>query len=152
MLINGAQHTQDDYSIFLNGIPILLIDDGADPNRITFDYIEKLKKYFEGKLEDWIAGLAGKPEDGLEQLEREFLKVTKGKRMADLRKVTSVTMCFDLAEMEVLREMRRKLMEKYVDIVAEREKQSANSNQLIEEERQSNNFENVLPQIRLINE
>jgi hypothetical protein len=37
-LINGSQHTQDDYTLFLNGIPILLIDENADPNNITFDY------------------------------------------------------------------------------------------------------------------
>jgi hypothetical protein len=72
-------------------------------------------------------------------------------RLSELKKVTSVTMCFDLAEMEVLREMNKRLMEKYVNIVAEREKQSANSTALIEEERQSNNYENILPQINLVN-
>lgn len=39
MLINSAQHTQEDYSLFLNGIPILLIDSAmVDPDQIKFDY------------------------------------------------------------------------------------------------------------------
>lgn len=39
MLINAAQHTQEDYSLFLNGIPILLIDPAViDPDQIKFDY------------------------------------------------------------------------------------------------------------------
>jgi hypothetical protein len=54
----------------------------------------------------------------------------KGKRMADLKKVTSVTMCFDLAEMEVLREMRSRIMDKYVDTVSSKE--SGGENQLVE--------------------
>jgi hypothetical protein len=59
--------------------------------------------------------------------------------LADLKKVTSVTMCFDLAEMEVLREMRSRLMEKYVDTVAAKEKE-AGGNQLVEEEQDPNSF------------
>jgi hypothetical protein len=47
-------------------------------------------------------------------------------RLSELKKVTSVTMCFDLTEMEVLREMKKRLMEKYVNIVTEREKQNNN--------------------------
>lgn len=31
-------------------------------------------------------------------------------------------MCFDLAEMEVLREMRSRIMEKYVEIISDKEK------------------------------
>lgn len=44
-LINGSQHTQDDYTLFLKDIPILLLDEGVDPDNITFDYPDKLKKY-----------------------------------------------------------------------------------------------------------
>jgi hypothetical protein len=150
MLINCAQHTQDDYSLFLTNIPILLIDDGADPNNIKFDYADKLKRYFEGKLTDWITRISDTQPEKLEQIEREFLEVTRGKRVSEMRKVTSITMCFDLSEMEVLRDMRKKLMEKYVGTAAEKE--SGNSNQLIEEERESTNFENILPQINLVNQ
>jgi hypothetical protein len=42
-------------------------------------------------------------------------------------------------------------MEKYVHIVDEREKTNLDSNRLIEEDRESSNFENVLSQIKLIN-
>lgn len=41
-------------------------------------------------------------------------------------------MCFDLSEMQILREMRNKLMEKYADVVKKREKNNENSNKLIE--------------------
>lgn len=44
-LINGSQHTQDDYTLFLKDIPILLLDESVDPDNITFDYPDKLKKY-----------------------------------------------------------------------------------------------------------
>jgi hypothetical protein len=44
-LINCSQHTQDDYTLFLKDIPILLLDQNVDPDNITFDYSEKLKKY-----------------------------------------------------------------------------------------------------------
>lgn len=41
-------------------------------------------------------------------------------------------MCFDISEMEILMNMRKKLMEKYVVEANEKEKEkSANSNQLI---------------------
>ncbi len=50
------------------------------------------------------------------------MKVIRGRRITDLKKVTSVTMCFDLAEMEVLREMRSRIMEKYVEIISDKEK------------------------------
>ncbi len=49
-MINDYQHTQDDYTLFLQNIPILLIEDNTDPDNITFDYADKLKKYFQSKI------------------------------------------------------------------------------------------------------
>ena len=57
-LINESQHTQDDYTLFLKNIPILLLDEGVDPDNITFDYPEKIKRYLEGKLEDWLTKIS----------------------------------------------------------------------------------------------
>ena len=37
----------------------------------------------------------------------------KDKRVEN-KKITSITMCFDVSEMEILRDMRKKLMQKYV--------------------------------------
>lgn len=108
--INEAQHTQDDYSLYLSHIPILLLDPDANPDTLSFDYEKRLQAFFEEKIDNWLARIRDTPPENLERIERELLQLTKGMSLDRIAKVRSITLCFDLSEMEILQEMRARLM------------------------------------------
>ena len=45
----------------MTNIPILLIDGDVDPDKITFDYGDRLKKYIDQKLDEWLTKIKDIP-------------------------------------------------------------------------------------------
>ena len=110
--------TQDDFTIFVEGIPILDFQDNIASETgklIQFDYEQKLKETFQHQILVWIDWMNGltQPEGNIEQDLINILS-SKNKVLNDLKsqnKVTTVSLCFDLNELQKVQKQREQLMD-----------------------------------------
>ena len=116
--IEGCHQTQDDFTIFVEGIPILDFQDNIASETgklIQFDYEQKLKETFQHQILVWIDWMNGltQPEGNIEQDLINILS-SKNKVLNDLKsqnKVTTVSLCFDLNELQKVQKQREQLMD-----------------------------------------
>ena len=126
-LLDSNAHTQDDYTLFVENIPVFMAVETTQSGKISFEYEAGLKKIFEDRIEEWLYMLKAdlnQPEviEGLPALEKEMIKLMqKTPNFDSIPKVRSVSLCFDLTEMEKINKRRDILMTEFIKKIEEDE-------------------------------
>lgn len=106
-LLDSSAHTQDDYTVFVQNIPVYMAVSKNNKGQFSFEYEMGLKKIFEDAITEWIYQLKNQSAEESNELDKQMLKIMETTPNFDsLPKVTSVSLCFDLTEMETINQQR----------------------------------------------